>query len=260
MSHTTHPIQEDDLHAYIDGQLDDARIIEVEAYLAVNPADAERVHAYRKQNEMMRKMFDPVAMEPVPAEIKGEFKRRSDSPRKAATPILRYAAVVAWLVMGGVIGWILHGTEPTEPVRIATFAQQAAIAHVVYTPEVLHPVEVGADQEAHLVKWLSKRLGADIKAPSLVSVGYQLLGGRLLPGDGGPAAQFMYNNESGKRLTLYVRTKVKDNEVTEFRFEQEGKVGVFSWKNGPVGYALSGELAKPELLTVANAVYHQIQP
>ena len=118
--------------------------------------------------------------------------------------------------------FLMSASARTTSDRIATFAQQAASAHVVYTPEVLHPVEVGADQEAHLVKWLSKRLGADIKAPSLVSVGYQLLGGRLLPGDSGPAAQFMYNNESGKRLTLYVRTKAKDNEATEFRFEQEG--------------------------------------
>lgn len=253
MSNTTHPVQEDELHAYVDGQLDPVRRREVEEYLAAHPAEAERVQAYQRQNEMMRAMFDPVFAEPIPPTLQTKNRR----PR--FMPMMRYAAVAAWVVLGGVVGWVLHGSESEKPRYLATLSQQAAIAHVVYTPEVAHPVEVGADQEAHLVKWLSKRLGSQIKAPHLAEVGYQLMGGRLLPGEDGPAAQFMYNNESGKRLTLYVRTQVKDSHDTTFRFEQEGKVGVFYWIDGPIGYALSGELAKSDLLTVANAVYHQFE-
>ena len=53
-------------------------------------------------------------------------------------------------------------------------------AHTVFVPEVRHPVEVKAD-EAHLVRWLAKRVGADVRAPALGSMGWQLMGGRLLP-------------------------------------------------------------------------------
>ena len=60
-------------------------------------------------------------------------------------------------------------------------ARRAAVAHAVYSPEVRHPVEVGADQEQHLVTWLSKRLGLKIKAPKLDEAGMALVGGVAQP-------------------------------------------------------------------------------
>jgi anti-sigma factor RsiW len=138
--------------------------------------------------------------------------------------------------------------------------RQAAIAHVVYTPEVRHPVEVGADQEAHLAAWLSKRLGASVKVPHLGETGYELVGGRLLPGATGPAAQFMYQDGRGQRLTLYVRTDAGGSRETAFRYARENNVGVFYWVDGPFGYALSGDLDKPELLRVAQLAYRQLNP
>ena len=131
---------------------------------------------------------------------------------------------------------------------------------MVYTPEILHPVEVGAREEAHLVSWLSKRLGAPLHAPQLAGAGYELVGGWLLPGETGPAAQFIYQDVRGNRLTLYVRTAANDNHETAFRYAQESKVGVFYWVDGPFGYALSGELERPQLLRVAEIVYRALNP
>jgi anti-sigma factor RsiW len=130
----------------------------------------------------------------------------------------------------------------------------------VYSPEVRHPVEVAADQEGHLVAWLSKRLGAPLKIPRLDGLGYGLVGGRLLPGEQGPAAQFMYQDAKGQRLTLYVRTNREANKETAFRFAQEGSVRQFYWIDRSLGYVLSGEIAKDDLLRVANAVYQHLNP
>lgn len=247
------PISESDLHAYVDGQLDPLRRVEVEAYLASNPAEAERIAGYRRQNEALHAAFDPVLAEPVPARM-----RRPERPRYT---LLRYAAVAGWMILGGVIGWTLHGSDDGESVAATTtLARQAAVAHVVYAPELRHPVEVGADQEAHLAAWLSKRLGTNVKPPDLNSLGYGLVGGRLLPGERGPAAQFMYQDVRGRRLTLYVRSDAAENHDTAFRFAQEAGVSVFYWMDGPLGYALSGELEQTELLKLASAVYRQLNP
>jgi anti-sigma factor RsiW len=134
------------------------------------------------------------------------------------------------------------------------------VAHVIYSPEVRHPVEVAADQEAHLVAWLSKRLGTPLKVPQLDTLGYALVGGRLLPGDQGPVAQFMYQDGQGQRLTLYVRTNRDQYKETAFRFAQEGNVRQFYWIDRGLGYALSGEIGKEDLLKVANAVYRHLNP
>jgi anti-sigma factor RsiW len=176
--------------------------------------------------------------------------------------------VVGWVALGIAIGtmagWQLHALRAPAPVaqsEAPVIARRAALAHATYSPEVRHPVEVGADQEQHLVAWLSKRLGGDVRAPKLDIDGMALVGGRLLPGDPGPVAQFMYQNAQGRRVTLYVRTEGPDHRETAFRFAREGNVRVFYWIDRKFGYALSSaDLDRDELLKLANVVYRQLNP
>jgi len=246
----TRPIEENDLQAYADNQLDPARRAEIATYLAAHPEDAKRVQAYQRQNELLSAMFDPVLEEPVPAPL-----RRPEFLRWVRG--LRYGAMAASLALAVMLGWYIRGTQQEEVVY-TTLARQAAVAHVVYVPEVLHPVEVRAEQEEHLTKWLSKRLGIPVHAPHLGAVGYELVGGRLLPGGEKPAAQFMYQDARGQRLTLYISADSKDGKETAFRYAREGNVSVFYWIDGSYGYALSGEMDRERLLTVAEAVYHEL--
>ena len=104
------------------------------------------------------------------------------------------------------------------------FARRAAVAHAVYSTDQRRPVEVAADHEEQLVTWLSKRIGTQVNAPRLQSVGYALEGGRLLPGDSGPVAQFMYQDSAGQRLTLYVTHEAPQptGRDTAFRFGKAG--------------------------------------
>lgn len=249
------PVTEVELHAYVDDLLPAGRRADVEAYLAVHPDEAQRVHDWREQNRAMRDLFAPVLDEPIPARLRAAL-----APRRRLMP-MQAAAGLLLFVFGGMVGWLIHGYsgDPAAD-RMAAFAHQAAIAHVVYSPEVRHPVEVGADQEAHLVAWLSKRLDSNLKIPHLNDAGYQLVGGRLLAGNQGPVAQFMYQDGNGARLTLYVRTDAAQSRETAFRYAVERGVGVFYWVDGRSGYALSGEIEKPELLRVAKLAYQQLNP
>ncbi len=260
MSQETHSIGEADLHAWADGRLAEGRRAEVEAWLATHPEDAERAAAYRALNEQLRAHFEPVLDEPVPAHLEGAAQRRRRW--RAAAMIAGWVAVGA--AIGGIAGWQLHAlyapatlAQPDIPV----LARRAALAHATYAPEVRHPVEVGADQEQHLVAWLSKRLGGDVRAPRLEAEGMTLVGGRLLPRDPGPVAQFMYQSAPGRRVTLYVRTEGPDQRETAFRFAREGNVRVFYWIDRKFGYALSSaDLEREELLRLANEVYRQLNP
>ena len=253
------PVTEADLQAYADERLADARRAEVEAWLATRPEDAERIAGYRAQRDMLHALYDPVLDEPVPERLRAAMRGGGRSRA--------IARVAGWVALGAALGvlagWQLRALQ--APVRVAqgegmSMARRAAVAHVTYSPEIRHPVEVGADQEAHLVAWLSKRLGTPLNVPHLGTLGYSLVGGRLLPGERGPVAQFMYQDARGARLTLYVRTNADENRETYFRFAQERGVGVFYWLDRKLGYALSGEIDKSELLRVATAVYRQLNP
>jgi len=247
-------ITEAELHAYVDGALSAARTAEIETYLAGHPEDAARVSAYRGQLAALRREFNSVLDEPLPRRLqvpRGSWMRR----------LPRVAAVVTWITLGSVIGWQLHAYNSTSARSEGNaWARRAAIAHAVYSPEVRHPVEVGADQEAHLVAWLSKRLGTQLKVPHLGNLGYSLVGGRLLPGERGPVAQFMYQDGKGQRLTLYVRINADERSESAFLFAQEQGVGVFYWLDRKLGYAISGKVDKGELLRVATAIHGQLNP
>jgi anti-sigma factor RsiW len=253
-------ITEADLQAYADGRLDEAHRSAVEAWIAARPEEAERIADYRRLGEALRAAYDPVLAEPVPDRLR--------QARRPARRVWRHALAAAWLVVGIAVGlvagWQLHESRPgPAPVADAgaVIAHRAAIAHATYSPEVRHPVEVGADQEAHLVAWLSKRLGTPLRAPKLEEVGYSLVGGRLLPGESGPVAHFMYQCKQGTRVTLYVRTEAATNRETAFRYSEEGKVRVFYWIDRKLGYALSSaDISKDDLFKVANAVYQQLNP
>ncbi|MBC7499768.1 MAG: anti-sigma factor [Herminiimonas sp.] len=257
------PVTESDLHAYIDGLLPTARCAEIEVYLASRPDELARVNAFRAQNASLRALFNPVLDEPVPA-------RLSAQPRSNSWVLQRLAAGVVIVVVSGSAGWALHGqydaqlarnadTMPATAQQSASLARQAAIAHVVFSPDVKRPVEIGADQEDQLVAWLSKRIGTQIRPPKLGKLGYELIGGRLLPGQSGPVAQFMYHDATGQRLTLYVSTEQAHNKDTGFKFAQEGPVNVFYWIDGKFGYALSAGINKGDLARIATTVYEQLE-
>jgi anti-sigma factor RsiW len=252
------PVSEAELQAYADGKLPEERRAAVAAWLASHPDDAERIENYRRLAEGLRSAYDEVLHEPVPERLRHALR---------SSRVRRVALVCAWVALGAalgsVAGWQLNAWRQPAVSQAETpvLPRRAAVAHATYSPEVRHPVEVGADQEAHLVAWLSKRVGAPLRAPHLEAVGYSLVGGRLLPGENGPTAQFMYQCKQGTRVTLYVRNESPAARETAFLYSVEGKVRVFYWMDRKLGYAVSSaDISKETLMSVANAAYQQLNP
>ena len=243
---------ENDLHAYADGQLDEARRLQVQSGLAHDAEGAENVRVWREQNQALRALYNPILNEPVPQRL------LAARAQKSRWPYYALAAGAMGLSFG--LGWMVRSHQADRLVDMAALPRRAAVAYAVYAPEVRHPVEVGAEQQDHLVKWLSKRLGHELKVPLLTQQGFDLVGGRLLPGGKGPVAQFMYQDSKGQRITLYVSRRDEEPQDTAFRFSQEDKVAVFYWIDGKLGYALSAEMDRARLLAVASVVYRQLNP
>jgi anti-sigma factor RsiW len=253
-------VTDNDLHAFADGLLPPSKRAEVDAHLAETPEDAERVAAYKRLNENLHAAFDAELDRAVPEEW-------TQPPPRTAMQMwrgwrtTRVAAGIAALILIGIGaggGWYARGLNaptPTQAAARAPIVYYAARAHDVYVGEGRHAVEVSADQEDHLVRWLSGRMGAPVRAPHLYDIGYKLVGGRLLPSGTTLAAQFMYEDKTGARLTLYVKSGVKPtSQDVEFRYDEDGGVAVFYWADGPFGYALAGRVARDQLLRVAQMV------
>jgi anti-sigma factor RsiW len=259
MSTERREIDETELHAWIDGQLEPDRARMVEAAVTADAELAAKVNGWAIQNDEIRALYGGVADEPLPERLRAKNIASRQSRRRWLTPI---AASIAWLAVGLAGGWLANDMLGDRALVEASrhVAQEAMSAHLVYAAEVLHPVEVFADQEAHLVKWLSKRLGHEIRMPDLTPLGFQLVGGRLLPAEGGvPAAQFMYEDEPGRRVTVYI-SLYESGQETAFRYQEMQGVGAFVWLEPEMGYAIAGDIPREPLLAVSEIVYETFEP
>ena len=245
-----------DLMAYADGQLPPDRVAAVEAALARDADAAARVAAIREQNRRLREGLDSWLAEPSPERLLA-----AAAPPKASRPApWRWPALAlaATLVLGLAVGWFGRDALLDRQGTPTTFARQAAFAHALYTADPRRPVEVWANEEKGLVTWLTRRMGVQAHAPDLNSVGFALVGGRLLSGHEKPTALLMYENADKQRLTLQWRKMAPGADETAFRYAIEDGVSIFYWIDHDCAYALSGNLDRAQLLAVARVVYGQL--
>lgn len=257
MNETNPTVTEADLHAFADGQLPEAARARVEAYLVENPEEAAMVAGWQAQNAGIKSLFsgyeksrDTDLRMVAPADTVSAWKTRSALA----------AAAVMLFALGAVSDRFIPPLFQPPPLQLAeseTLPKQAETAFLVYAGEVRHPVEVFANEEAHLATWLGKRLAIpDLKVPDLKPLGFHLVGGRLLPVDNRPGAMFMYEDQGGERLTVIVGRN-KENRTTSFRFASAKDVETFYWIDGELGYAVTGEISRDMLRKVAEECYRQ---
>lgn len=262
------------LHAYVDGQLGAPDAEAVADWLRQHPEEAQAVLDWRSQRAALQGLHAELLDEPLPEALLRPLKRQR-SAANASRWLRQGLAAGLLLMVGGLAGWNARSLQTAAPAPQAaapSFVRDAAIAHVLYQPEQRHPVEVSAAEQAHLVQWLSKRLGTPLAVPDLGSAGFNLVGGRLLPAgqadslgaQGTPGlarAQFMFESAAGERVTLYVSVRPPgDAAPAAFRFAQlpGNATQSFYWLEGRLGYALSGQIARERLAQLGGLVYAQL--
>ncbi|WP_296445429.1 anti-sigma factor family protein [Rhodoferax sp. UBA5149] len=263
-------LTDDEIHALVDGQLSQEALAALQARLALDPAAQATMATWQQQRDALRRLHQQVLDEPVPATLMSAARQTAAS-RQEIRQWWRWGGLAASFLLAFGAGWASHGEWQVRSPSPAlakgraeqNFVRQASFAHAVYSPEVRHPVEVTAAEQDHLVQWLSKRLGRPLKVPNLGPQGYELMGGRLLPGEAGARAQFMFQNAAGTRVTLYLGAVDKapggvDARESSFHFATDGPVPSFYWIDQGFGYALAGPLPRDALMKLAEAVYRQL--
>jgi anti-sigma factor RsiW len=245
------PVTADELHAYVDGMLPADRKGAVEAWLASHPEDAARVAEWHALAEVVRDRYGAVAEEPVPARFDLAKLARPRMPWRAIA-----AAAVLAATAGSIAGWVGRAASTPAPSSVEIITAEALSAHRLYIAEVRHPVEVRA-AEQHLIPWLSKRVGTNLRIPDLKEYSLKLLGGRLLPGPIGPAALFMYEGPTGERFTIYCSRSKKAR--TALRYQSGGEVAAMHWVESEIGYVVSGPDDRDRLAKIAQTAYEQME-
>jgi anti-sigma factor RsiW len=251
------------LHARIDGRLAPERMEAVEDYLAAHPDERERWAQYAEQREALRAAFAAQTTTPIPSRLR-IARLLTERHLRRRRRLAQIAAAIGILILGGIGGWTARDVAPNLTSSasnvLADTVFEAILAHRTFSVETRHPVEVSAGEEAHLVQWLSKRLGHRLIAPDLSALGFRLMGGRLLPAaDSGPAALFMYEDGKGTRLSAYYLS-VDVAGQTEFKYREQDGVSAFYWIEDGLAYAIAANAPRDLLLKIAEIVYQQNSP
>lgn len=249
------PIGDDDLHAYLDHRLPPGRLAAVEAYLAAHPEEVGRLARYAERDTMLASALQAKLMEPIPCRLRvaGILARQR---RRRAARLARAAAILLLASVSGAGGWFGHawtsGTFIGGADNLHAATENAVTAYQTFSVEARHPVEVRAEEGAHLQQWLSNRLQRPLVPSDLSSLGYRLIGGRVLPAAAMPAAQLMYEDGHGGRLTVYAQPLGIDGE--EFHYIKQGDVRTVVWAERRMVLAVTGRVPQDALMAVAHLV------
>ena len=259
-------IDASELHALVDGELDPARQAEVEAWLTRNPEDAKRVAGYRAQNAGMHALFDGIIDEDLPPIIASELVVHRQWLHRGGA----IAAGIALMIAGAVVGWVARGemapsndgttqvAQAAPPIDTKELMVRAAMAHTVNSDEDLHLAS--SENLSDTSQYMTTRMGETVRVPQLSSLGYELIGSRVLPDTAGPAAQFVFEETDGARVTLYVRGEAADG--VDITYALADDLTMFYWNDSNHSYALVREIddetGREALLKAAKAVYRQI--
>lgn len=254
------PVAEADLIRLHAGALTGAERAEIARRAKADPAAKALLDAWRAQDEALRSAYGPVEAEPLPHTMRAllDATRAEDwaEARQRLTWPLRIAAAAGLLAIGAAGGYQLARIGQMD-VPSGRFAEAALVAHATYVTEIAHPVEVEAARADHLTRWLSKRLGHPVRAPDFAAAGFRLVGGRLLPSEPGPAALFMYEDDLGRRVTLYVAPGAGGGD-TALRHAEWGASQSFYWIHGDLSYAVTGAIPRDALRAIALSAQDEL--
>jgi anti-sigma factor RsiW len=246
----TSPIDLDDVSAYLDGELDEARRATVESHLANHPEAAARLAEYRRRDEALRLAFARLsadqARHPTP------WVRRASPHGKRRFRLAVAAALVG--VILGTPGW-WYGSTILEDRALATLAREAVTAHLLYASQPGQSPLVTGDQE-HVSARLSALLGARVKAPNFSTLGLRFVELRELAADGGPAALLVYQAADGREVSCYFK-HLTENRETGFARKVAGGTNVIYRLDEHLGYAVVGALSVSALQRIAEVGYRQ---
>ncbi len=249
-----------DLNAYVDGELDGERRIEVELYLAANPAVAARVHDYLLQRESLRQGMELLAGR-TPASLEGLSGRLCDRlQRDRGLRRLGPLAAAVLLAVGGwtAASWLQGGHHRAASAAVPGFAGEAAEAHS--TAMALNSLQSSVSPADHkaMADVLARRIGGMTVDLPAVDAGLTLVRATVVPWSDGPALQFVYREPDGEWLTLFVAGGSPAEDSGLHSVEQDGLLLVY-WRSGSLAYTVTGSKTDGDLLAVARRMADSIR-
>jgi anti-sigma factor RsiW len=240
-------IRDEDLHAFIDGELGEADRARVEAAVSADPELGQQVAAFRADKARLVSLYGGGLNEPLPREWTArieEAARRKLLPRTAWGMLALAASFI--LVLSGTIAYRELAQTPHNDVVADALAARAMEQKPDYVVPVSSSNEVAAESAV-----MAKSLDTRVKAPDLSRMGYRLVGFDVYSSPA-PSFDLRYVDAKGRAVTLYIR---RSPGSTRFDILEMKGLKVCVWQDNIISTVVTGDMSAAEMERLASLAY-----
>lgn len=232
-----------ELHAYVDGDLDEDAMARVEAHLRKNPETAAKVRDYLQQKDDLRvfaRQREPAESSPALYELATRLAKRLKPSNLFGW---RRALVMSVLFIAGWIGHVAYVPLADGP----AFANEAVQAHLLTSGD---PSEVLPISQERMTK-LFARIGELERLPDLRRFGFDAVGAQLIPTDEGAVLHVLYRDTTNRTVSYFL---LHDRDVAEVPLHLLHRDGVTMayWQHEHSRYALAAPLPDDQITDIAT--------
>jgi anti-sigma factor RsiW len=253
---------EQELHAYLDGELPPGRVAAVEDYLGHNPGEAQRLKAYRSDGEAIARLFiradqivsprSPSVVTSIPtpqarrAIFPGAWSQKAWSPRA-----WQVAAAVTLFVFAASWGLLRQGNFDASERKFGT---DAATAHLLATD----PAPTTHASLDEIAKFLSAGVNGHVELRK-PDGDYQLVDSRFVTTPRGRAGQLAFRGPDQGIITMYLepRRGAKDTPFQPVA-TGHGELTTLVWTDDEIACAVTGALPPERLEQLARSLYEAV--
>jgi anti-sigma factor RsiW len=255
---------EQDLHAYLDGELPPERVAAVEDYLGHNPVEAQRLNAYRGDGEAIAKLFiraDQVVSRrshpslvtsiPTPAARRAISSPGARSWRAWSPRAWQVAAAVTLFVFAASWGLLRQGNFDASERKFGT---DAATAHLLATD----PAPTTHASLDEIAKFLSAAVNGHVELRN-PDGDYHLVDSRFVTTPRGRAGQLAFRGPDQSLITMVLEPR-RGSKDTPFQPVATGhsELTTLVWIDDEIACAVTGALPPERLEQIARALYEAV--
>jgi anti-sigma factor (TIGR02949 family) len=242
------------LEAYVDGEIELTRQVDVEAHL-VSCGECKKAAEAATKFRHLIKMNTPVYKAPpeLKAEVRAALRKISKSEMSWISRLRRpllYAAAILIVCLLCVGSWIAT-SENKERVLIAQ-----AISNHSHSLLADHLLDLSASDRHVLKTWFTGRLDYSPPLADLSEAGYKLVGGRLDILENRPVAAIVYSHQDHV-INEFVWPAVR--RTIDFDVQSHQGFSMCGWSKSGFNYLIVSDLSQANMETFEDQIRERSQ-
>lgn len=190
--------------------------------------------------------------EPVPSALFDSIE--SGTAKRLSLSTIAIVALFVGMGISLAYAKVSGSSAPLTPTQLPA-NMLALSAHNTFAVDLVHPVQVKANDMEHLENWLSYRVDSRVLLAEYNNVGYALLGANIVPDGKHASSMLIYENAMQERISVFTRYYGGSHDMSNIHSDKGLDLNLLSWQENGAQHTMVSSLELKELRTIFNTHY-----